>query len=146
MNYEIVELKEKVIVGVSARTGNMDKDMGAVIGGLWSKLYQEEIYESIAGKVNTYAIGLYSDYEADRYSVTVGCEVVSNQNAELVEKRIPAGKYAKFFIHGDMVKAVAESWAEIWKLDLKRTFTGDFEEYLNCNGTEGDIAIYIAIE
>ena len=35
MNYEIVELKEKTIVGFTARTSNEDPQMGAIIGGLW---------------------------------------------------------------------------------------------------------------
>ena len=34
-NYEIVELKEKTIVGFAGRTSNDDPKMGAVISGLW---------------------------------------------------------------------------------------------------------------
>jgi len=35
---------------------------------------------------------------------------------------------------------------EIWKMDLKRSFTGDFEEYLNCDWENADIEIYIALK
>ena len=38
MNYEIVELKEKTIVGFAARTSNEDPQMGAIIGDLWKQL------------------------------------------------------------------------------------------------------------
>lgn len=52
MNYEIVELQEKKIIGIAARTNNLSPDMTAVIGGLWHKFYGSGIYERIPGKVN----------------------------------------------------------------------------------------------
>lgn len=39
MNYEIVNLEEKIVAGFSARTNNASPDMGKIIGGLWQKLY-----------------------------------------------------------------------------------------------------------
>ncbi len=146
MNYEIVDLEVKTIVGVSAVTGNSDPEMEKVIGGLWEKLYQGGVNAIIKNKVNQYAIGLYSDYMADKYCVTVGNEVVKPENSDLTVKIIPAGKYAKFSVHGHMKKAVAEAWAEIWKMNLDRSFTGDFEEYLNSNLENSDINIYIALK
>ncbi len=41
MEYEIVTLEEKIAAGVSARTNNTASDMGAVIGGLWSRFYNQ---------------------------------------------------------------------------------------------------------
>ena len=143
MNYEIVELKEKTIVGFTARTSNEDPQMGAIIGGLWKQLYTPENTEKIQNRVNSYAIGLYSNYDKEGYQVTVGFEVsdAENQNGFAV-KTIPAGRYAKFSVHGDMIEAVTNSWKEIWETPLDRTFTGDFEEYLS----QEDIDIYIAIK
>lgn len=146
MNYEVVNLEQKIVVGVSAVTGNSDPKMHEVIGGLWEKLYQGGISAAIKNKINQYAIGLYSDYSNDQYCVTVGNEVSKAENDELAVKIIPAGKYAKFSIHGNMVKAVAEAWEEIWKIDLDRSFTGDFEEYLNSDWDNADINIYIALK
>ena len=103
MNYEIVNLEAKTMVGVNAVTGNDDPQMGKIIGGLWAKLYEDGIQATIKNKVNEYAIGLYSDYTKDSYCVTAGCEVSKPENAELTVKIIPAGKYAKFSIHGDMI-------------------------------------------
>lgn len=147
MNYEIVTLEEKIVVGAAAQTGNQEPDMQQVIGGLWGQLYGG-IIGNIRERANEYAIGLYSDYNdsKDNYTVTVGCEVKENKNPELAVKVIPAGRYAKFSIHGDMVKAVADTWQEIWSTDLKRTYTGDFEEYVSHDGNEADINIYIAVE
>lgn len=143
MNYEIVELKEKTIVGFTARTSNEDPQMGAIIGDLWKQLYTPENTEKIQNRVNAYAIGLYSDYDKEGYQVTAGFEVsdAESQNGFTV-KTIPAGRYAKFSVHGDMIEAVANSWKEIWETPLDRTFTGDFEEYLS----QEDIDIYIAIK
>lgn len=144
MNYEIVELKEKTVVGLSKRTSNEDPSMGSIIGGLWQKLYSPEVVARITGRTNTYAIGLYSDYDEDgTYEVTTGFEV-SDKEYEgcFTIKVIPAGRYAKFSVHGDMVSAVADSWNEIWNTPLERTYTGDFEEYTSME----DIDIYIAIK
>ncbi|HAQ41975.1 MAG TPA: AraC family transcriptional regulator [Clostridiales bacterium] len=146
MNYETVNLNQKTIVGVSAVTGNNDPEMGKIITGLWEKLYQGGINASIKNKVNEYAIGLYSDYSDDKYCVTAGNEVSKPENDQLSVKIIPAGKYAKFSVHGHMEKAVAESWEEIWKMDLDRSFTGDFEEYLNDNWENANIDIYVALK
>jgi predicted transcriptional regulator YdeE len=146
MNYEIVNLDQKTVVGVSAITSNTNSQMGKIIGGLWEKLYQGGVNATIKNKINNYAIGLYSDYSNDKYCITTGNEVSESRNNELTVKIIPAGKYAKFSIHGHMQEAVAEAWAEIWKMDLNRSFTGDFEEYLNSDWENADIDIYIALK
>lgn len=146
MNYEIVNLKEKIVVGVSAITSNDDPDMGKVIGGLWGKLYQDGVNESIKNKVNEYAVGLYSDYEENKYLVTVGNEVSKAENEELIIKKIPSGKYAKFSIEGNTERVVAEAWNEIWKMDLDRSYVADFEEYLNSDFNNAQIDIYISLK
>ncbi|WP_312613310.1 GyrI-like domain-containing protein [Oscillibacter sp.] len=146
MNYEIVHLEEKTIVGVSSATGNSDPQMGEIIGGLWEKLYQGGVAAGIRNKVNAYAIGLYSDYTDSGYCVTAGIEVSKAENPELSVKTIPAGKYAKFLVHGHMVKAVADAWGEIWQMNLDRSFTGDFEEYMSSDPENCDIAFYIALK
>ena len=146
MNYEIVNLKEKVIVGVSVATSNEDPKMTEKIGKLWVDLYQGGVNAKIRNKVNEYAIGLYSDYSENGYIVTAGNEVAKSENDEFVTKVIPAGRYAKFSVHGDMEKAVAQAWGEIWNMDLDRSFTGDFEEYLNSDFENAEIDIYIALK
>ena len=146
MNYEIVNLEEKIVVGVSAITSNDDPNMGKIIGGLWEKLYQGGVNETIKNKVNEYAIGLYSDYEDNKYLVTAGNEVRKVENEGLTIKKIPAGKYAKFSIEGHMEKAVAQAWNEIWKIDLDRSYKADFEEYLNSDFNNAKIDIYISLK
>ncbi len=146
MNYEIVTLKEKIVVGIGARTGNNDPDCSNVIGGLWQKFMGDGIWEAMKNKANTYCIGLYSDYDETSYDVTVGCEVMENGNPELTEKRIAAGQYAVFSVKGDVVKDVAQAWEKIWVMPLDRSFSGDFEEYLSNDNGVADIKIYIALK
>ncbi len=146
MNYEIIELNEKIVIGLCCETGNADPEMGAKIGELWRDFYEKGVFSAIKNKTNAYSIGLYSDYTDNGYTVTVGAEVSENENSELSSKVIPAGKYAKFFIKGNMVTAVQEAWGDIWKMDLDRSYTGDFEEYLNAEVENAEINIYIALK
>ena len=125
MEYEIVNLKQKTLVGLSARTSNDSLDMGNVIGGLWGNFYTGGIHEQIKNRVNEFAIGLYSDYTEDKkgYCITVGNEVsnVDENNKDL-------------------------AWQQIWDMDLDRSFTGDFEEYKNSEVENAEIDIYVALK
>ncbi len=152
MHYETVTLEAKTVVGLSGETSNNDPNIGQVIGGLWQDFYNKGVYASIENKANDCSIGLYNDYETDEnglYTVTVGCEVTEAQDIPqgATVKTIPAGKYAKFVVEGDMVTAVQAFWENLWNTPLPRTYTGDFEEYQPGNNMEHAIIhIYIAIQ
>ena len=102
MEYEIVTLEEKIAVGIAARTNNASPDMGAVIGGLWNRFYNEGIYAAIPDKKNAKALGIYTDYEGNEksdYTVIVACEAQSvPQTGAYTVCKIPAGRYAKFVV------------------------------------------------
>lgn len=151
MDYEIVKLEEKRVAGLAAKTNNQSPDMGAVIGGLWNRFYSEGIYTSIPGKANGKALGIYTEYEGNEtgdYTIVVACEVEGEQELSegIVIKTIPAGRYAKFIVRGDMHKAVAKGWEEIWKMDLPRAFSCDFEEYQNDDMEDAEIHIYVGLK
>ncbi len=175
MNYEIVTLEEKIVIGIAARINNLSPDMGAVIGGLWNRFYSQGIYASIADKANEKALGIYTDYYQEEtngahsmkdlaakivqsdYTVLVACEVTKEPQGDIGKRtqpnqqdgctilHIPAGRYAKFVIHGDMVQAVAAAWQEIWQLDLPRSFQCDFEEYQSDSMDQAEIHIYVGL-
>ena len=149
MKYEIVTLEEKIAVGVSSRTNNLSPDMGAVIGGLWNRFYNDGIYESVPCKKNGKAMGIYTDYAGDEksdYTVLIACETTeAPKSGEYITRRIPAGRYAKFVVHGDAVKAVAEAWQKIWNMNLPRSFRYDFEEYQNSSMENAEIHIYVGL-
>ena len=153
MKYEIVELEEKVIVGIKIKTTNKDGKAMQDIGMTWQKLFANGIYEKISNKVNSKTIGLYTEYEGDYtkpYTFIAGAEVSKEVQIgeELESIIIPKGKYAKFIITGDVQNSVGQAWQEIWNMDLKRKYTCDFEEYQNNSEDmqKQEIHIYIALE
>jgi predicted transcriptional regulator YdeE len=152
MNYEIVELNEKTVVGLTLRTSNSDENMTKAIGGLWQSFYGDGIYQSILNKQNNCSIGLYSNYEngaSGAYDVTVCCEVSKAEKLPIgVEvKTISSGKYAKFVVRGHMQTAVGEFWMKLWSMDLNRRYSCDFEEYQSEGDMENcEIHIYISIK
>ena len=153
MEYEILELKEKIIEGVEIRTTNQKGKAMQDIAEMWQKFFGEGIYNKIENKLNNKTIGLYTDYEGDYtkpYKFVV-CTEVNKESKNLenrVIKTITKGKYARFIITGDVQKSVGEAWSEIWNMDLKRKYTCDFEEYQNNSEdmNNQEIHIYIAIE
>ena len=150
MEYEIVTRKEMITAGISARTGNHAPEMMQVIGKLWNRFFNEGIYASIPDKVNEKALGIYTEYAGDEksdYTTVVACETSSEPKDDTYAVcRIPAGKYAKFVIHGDMVQAVAAAWQEIWQMKLERTFQCDFEEYQDDSMDHAEIHIYVGLK
>lgn len=153
MKFEIVELEEKIVEGLEVKTTNENGKSIQDIANMWQTFFMQGIYEKIENKVNGKTIGLYTDYEKDYtkpYNF-VACTEVS-ENSKDVENRvvkvIPKGKYAKFVIHGDVQNAVGQAWQEIWKMDLNRKYTCDFEEYQNNSNDmqNQEIHIYIAVE
>lgn len=151
MNYEIVDLKEKIVAGITIRTNNSDPNMPKAIGGAWYKFFEGGVYQSIPNKKNNNSIGLYTNYE-DKvngdYDMVVCCEISKEENLpEGIDiKKIGEGKYAKFVVKGHIPKAVAEFWEKLWTLDLDRKYGYDFEEYKGeCDMNDAEISIYISI-
>lgn len=153
MEYEVVKLKEKKVVGIEARTNNGSPEMGAVIGGLWGRFYGTGIYTNIQNKINDKALGIYTDYEADEtadYTFMTACEVEPEPVGQLpqgaAERVIPEGTYAKFVVKGELHQAVAEFWQKLWQMDLDRTFVCDYEEYQNGDMENAEIHVYIGVK
>ena len=153
MKYEVVELQEKIVVGMKIKTTNQEGKAVQDIGLTWQKLFANGIYEKIENKVNHKTIGLYAQYEGDYtkpYTFMAGAEVSkeveSNEGLESIV--IPKGKYAKFILIGDVQNSVGQAWQEIWNMDLKRKYTCDFEEYQNNSEDmlKQEIHIYIALD
>lgn len=153
MEFEIVELEEKIVEGISIKTTNQDGQSIQDIAKLWQKFFMDGVYNKVENKVNNKTIGLYTDYEGDYtkpYKFVV-CTEVSEKSDNIEErliKTVPKGKYAKFVINGDVQNAVGEAWSKIWNMNLNRKYTCDFEEYQN--NTEDmqnqEIHIYISIK
>lgn len=153
MDYEVVFLEEKTVVGLMVTTTNENNKAMMDIGILWGEFLQKGVYDSISNKINAKGIGLYTDYEGDftkPYNFLACCEVseANSITAKMVVKKIPHGNYAKFIIKGHMQRAVGEFWSNLWGLSLDRKYSSDFEEYQNnSNDMENqEIHIYIALK
>lgn len=149
MEYEIVELEEKLVEGIGIRTTNQEGQSMKDIGKVWQRFFEEGMYEKIENKINHKTIGLYTDYEGDYtkpYQFIVGVEV--SKKTKNTVKVIPKGQYAKFVIIGDVQKSVGELWEKIWQMDLDRKYTCDFEEYQNNSEDmqKQEIHVYIALK
>lgn len=87
MNYEIVELPEKLLAGITKHIDVQSPPMS-----LWGEYYSKAIF-NIKGIVDTKAYGLYFDF-ANGCTAMIACEISHNQTLEdnIVEFTIPAGK------------------------------------------------------
>lgn len=151
MEYEMVQLKEKTAVGITARTCNSSPEMKAVIGGLWQRFYGEQIYNRIEKKKEGVVLGIYTDYEnreVGEYTVMAACEAKTAKSLPqgVSVRTIPAGTYAKFIVKGELHEAVGRFWSNLWAMELPRNFVCDFEEYQNFSAEEAEIHIYIGIQ
>lgn len=152
MNYEIVEVSEKTILGLMTKTTNQNMQAVKEIGTLWNKFLNES-YSETKCKRDDKVMGIYTDYEGDftmPYNFIAGCEVMNTEDIQqpLVVRKIPSGKYAKFSAQGHCQSIVAEMWEEIWKTKLDRKYSYDFEVY-HCNPAnekEQKIDIYISLK
>lgn len=151
MNYQIVNLDEKSVAGLIIRTNNSAPDMTKAIGGLWQNFFADGVYQSILNKKNKNSIGLYTNYESDvtgAYDMMVCCEIINTTDLpiDINTQIIPAGKYAKFVVYGDVQQAVAQFWSKLWLMDLDRKYSCDFEEYQSGSDmTNAEIHIYISL-
>ena len=140
MKYEIVEIKEKTLVGLKARIKE-EKTAHDTIWNLWKDLYSEKGVKNEKDRKNGNLMGVYYNYSNENgfeYDCLTGCEVkgIADEIPEnMIKIEIPEGKYAKFVIFGNPEKAVGEFWYKFWeefgkeKSDI-RNYTYDFEEYI----------------
>lgn len=154
MQYEIVELPERTIVGPTIRTSNNSPEEVAAIGQLWERFMGEGMDRTIPEtRVEPYGcFGLYYDYDMGDmgYTMLVGCETSADAPEGMETQTIAAGRYAKIAIRGgDCVASVAKAWEEIWadeELTAKRAYTVDFEAYLPGEDMScADIDVYVAL-
>ena len=164
MKYEIVEIKEKTLVGFKTRVKD-DETMSEKISNLWKKLYSEKGAKNIENRINDNAIGVYYNYSNENglaYDCLTGCEVkdtIDKIPENMIKIQIPDGKYAKFVITRNPEKAVGEFWDKFWKelsedFSDNRKYTYDFEEYITKDNYEisgesyenMEIHIYISIK
>ena len=119
MDYEIVELPARTVVGLTVRASNNSPEEGAVIGQLWARFLGEGLDRSIPEtRIEPYGcFALYYGYDFSdmSYDLLVGCQTDAEAPEGMARQEIPAGRYAKVEIRGgDCVTSVQEVWEAVW--------------------------------
>ena len=142
MNYEIVSIHEKALVGISERSNKQSSNMK-----LWGTFYQK-YYSKINGICNEKVYGVYNNFTLDGCNSVIACECMPNiEQPEGVDAVIiPEGKYAKFTIVGEVHEVVPRFWEELDKIRLDRAYICDYEEFPNSLTENVTINIYISIK
>ncbi len=150
MDYEIVQLDEKILFAtLPVRLSNLDSQVSKKIELVWHNFVER--CNEIEDKITDRPICTYSNYESDekgKYDISIGYEVERNSQMKdgWVKKIIPAGKYAKFIVKGNMIKEVSNFWQKIWQMDLPRKFDCDFEECINMDMLNAQVHVYISLK
>ena len=149
-----VKIKPFKVIGIAVRTTNENGQSGEDIGQLWGKFMSEQIASKIPNKVNSDVFSIYTNYQGDHtqpYDTILGCKVSSLDEVPvgMVGQAFDGGTYGKFVSKGDLTKGVVfGTWSEIWKKDLDRVFTADFELYGEKaqNPTDAEVDVLIALK
>ena len=151
---DIVKQEEFNIIGIDIRTSNNDGEGVRDIGALWQKFMQEQILNKIPNKISNDIYSIYTEYEGDYtqpYTTLIGCRVKHLDEIPIGMRgmKFNSGAYQKFIAKGDLsANIVADAWVKIWKTDINRAYTQDFEVYgeKTCNPSNAEVDIYIAIK
>jgi predicted transcriptional regulator YdeE/GNAT superfamily N-acetyltransferase len=151
MNHIIEHQNKKFFIGLELRTNN--EECSLAMPAHKEKFFKENILSKIPNRVNGNILALYTDYEGDYtkpYSWILGCEVSNLEQVPkgLVGKIIPESKYAIFTTQGEFPKGLIAAWQDIWKSNLHRSYTSDFEVYRSDFDPQHnpEVKVYIAVE
>ena len=139
MQYEIVTLPAKTVVGVACRTSNADPALSEKLDALWARF-------AACGLEDSLTYGLYTGYRLDSeaYDAVAAC-ARADCPPDCVQIEIPAGEYARFAVRGDPKQALAPLWAAVNRLGLPRAWGVDFEEYRRTADGTVEVAVYVGL-
>lgn len=149
-----VNIEPFKVIGISVRTTNENNQAAKDIADLWGKFMNNRVLEAIPNKIDHTVYSIYTDYESDHtkpYTTILGCKVetLSTIPDGMVGKSFDGGNYVKLSAKGNLMKGlIVNKWSEIWKMDLDRLFTADFEVFGEKaqNPTDAEIDFLIAVQ
>jgi predicted transcriptional regulator YdeE len=149
MKYSVLSRSAFSVAGISARVSN---DRPQAIGALWQQFYAQGIAAKISNKKSENIYSVYIDYESDHtkpYTMVIGCEAsdAGSLPAGLVRTTVPAATYAVIPANGKQPDAVIAAWQWVYRSDLARTYSGDFDLYVSpgSDGADPDVKLHVAI-
>lgn len=132
MSYIKEKQAKKYLIGVSVKTSNAHFQQEAL--PLRDRFLNEKLAEKIPHRLNQNILCVYTGYEGDYtkpFTWIMGCEVANLNEipAGMVGIEIPPSSYALFRATGPFPESMLTAWMTIWKSDVKRSYTTDFEVY-----------------
>ena len=149
LDFETVTRASFSVAGLATRTSNSRPDQ---IGALWQEFYGRNILAQIPNKRSSDVYSVYIDYESDHngpYTLIIGCEVDKDTAVPegLSKQQVPGARFSVFDANGKQPDALISTWQKIPGMNLKRTFSGDFDLYRNVPGTsQPDVRVFVAVE
>jgi len=139
------------IVGIKTRTTNVDMQAAKDIPALWEKFMSENISDKIPNKLDDKIYAVYTNYESDymgAYDMYIGCKVDAKNeiSTDLIKLDIPESSYEEFIAEGKLNDGIVyNKWMEIWKSDLDRRYSADFEVYQSGIGQDEETKVSVLI-
>lgn len=151
---QTVKIEPFKIIGIKVRTTNQNGQSAQDIGALWTKFLTEKIAEKIPNKVENSVFSIYTNYQGDftqPYDTILGCKVNSLEEIPegMIGQEFEGGNYVKFISKGNLNEGIVyKTWEEIWKSEMKRVYTADFEVYGEKaqNPENAEVDIFIAVK
>ena len=153
--------KERILVGITARTNNKAEMSGTgKIGQTYGTYFSQGIAAQIPHRKNPgTTFSAYTEFESDEtgeYTYFLGEEAteLSELPEGLVSITIPTGEYSKFTTpQGPLVNGIVSTWQKIWGLNkddlgADKRFAVDFEVHDEraANPDNGVADIYIGLK
>lgn len=132
---EKVKIEAFNIIGIAIRTTNENGQSQTDIPSLWEQFMSNNTAELIPNKIDDTLYALYTAYEKDHtkpYTTIIGCKVenLASIPTGMIGQSFVGGEYIKFISKGDVTKgSIYQTWEEIWKTNLLRIYSTDFEVY-----------------
>ena len=123
------------VIGISATTSNKDGQATGDINALWQRFFEEAVGDRIPNKDGEAIYAVYHNYVGDHeqpYTLTIGCRVMRDDCAlpdGMDAVFVPQAHYAVFSAQGEQPQSLLNTWENVWKSDLPRTYACDVEIY-----------------
>ena len=153
MKHETKALPEFKIIGISVRTTNQGGQSQKDIGQLFQKFMGQNIMAQIPNKDGNEVYCMYTDYDSDAngpYTTILGCKVRSLDSipAGFAGKTVPATTYNEYTSTGKLPDCVVNTWIQIYRSDIKRKYSADFEVYgaKSQNPANAEVETYVSVK
>ncbi len=153
MQYRSENHKTHFVVGISIRTSNEENRFQHDAPPLWERFFLENLIQKIPHRIHQNLMAVYTDYESDYtkpFTYIIGCEVSAIQVIPdgMVGIEIPPSHYSLFTVTGEFPQSLVRTWDAIWKSDVRRSYTTDFEMYPSefPSRKNPEVTVYIATD